>query len=38
VIAHHKYFMETIEGSEKDTQKIPLGARIVAVADALTQW
>jgi putative nucleotidyltransferase with HDIG domain len=34
VIAHHKYFMETIEGGEKDRQKIPLGARIVAVADA----
>ena len=34
VIAHHKYFMDTIEGSEKDAQKIPLGARIVAVADA----
>jgi putative nucleotidyltransferase with HDIG domain len=34
VVAHHKYFMDTIEGSEKDTQKIPLGARIVAVADA----
>ena len=34
VVAHHKYFMDTIEGSEKDTQKIPLGARIAAVADA----
>jgi len=34
VIAHHKYFMDTIEGSEKDTHKIPIGARIVAVADA----
>ena len=34
VVAHHKYFMDTIEGSEKDAQKIPLGARIVAVADA----
>jgi len=34
VVAHHKYFMDTIEGSEKDTQKIPLGARIVAVVDA----
>ena len=34
VIAHHKYFMDTIEGSAEDTQKIPLGARIVAVADS----
>jgi putative nucleotidyltransferase with HDIG domain len=34
VIAHHKYFMDTIEGDEKDTRKVPLGARIVAVADA----
>jgi putative nucleotidyltransferase with HDIG domain len=34
VIAHHKYFMDTIEGNEKDTRKVPLGARIVAVADA----
>jgi putative nucleotidyltransferase with HDIG domain len=34
VVAHHKYFMDTLEGSEKDAQKIPLGARIVAVADA----
>ena len=34
VVAHHKYFMDTIDGMEKDTQKIPLGARIVAVADA----
>src|SRR5512136_3007085 len=25
VVAHHKYFMDTIEGSEKDAQKIPLG-------------
>jgi putative nucleotidyltransferase with HDIG domain len=34
VIAHHKYFMDTIEGGGEDTQKIPLGARIVAVADS----
>ena len=34
VIAHHKYFIDTIDGIEKDTQKIPLGARIMAVADA----
>ncbi len=34
VVAHHKYFIDTIDGIEKDTQKVPLGARIVAVADA----
>ena len=34
VIAHHKYFMDTIDGNESDTRKIPLGARIVAVADS----
>ena len=34
VIAHHKYFMDTIDANERDTQKIPLGARIVAVADS----
>jgi len=31
VVAHHKYF---VEANEKDTRKIPLGARIVAVADS----
>jgi putative nucleotidyltransferase with HDIG domain len=34
VVAHHKYFVETLEAAEKDTRKIPLGARIVAVADS----
>jgi putative nucleotidyltransferase with HDIG domain len=34
VIAHHKYFIDTIESNNRDIQKIPLGARIVAVADA----
>jgi HD-GYP domain-containing protein (c-di-GMP phosphodiesterase class II) len=34
VIAHHKYFIDTIESNHRDIQKIPLGARIVAVADA----
>lgn len=33
VIAHHKYFMDTIDSNNRDMQKIPLGARIVAVAD-----
>jgi len=34
VVSHHKYFMSAIEGAEKDTVKLPLGARIIAVADA----
>ncbi len=34
VIAHHKYFMDTMDSNNRDIQKIPLGARIVAVADA----
>jgi len=33
VIAHHKNFMDTIDSNNRDIQKIPLGARIVAVAD-----
>jgi HD-GYP domain-containing protein (c-di-GMP phosphodiesterase class II) len=34
VVAHHKYFMDTTEGSESDRKRVPLGARIIAVADA----
>ncbi len=34
VVSHHKYFVETLEGNNGDTMKIPLGARVVAVADA----
>ncbi len=34
VIAHHKYFVDTIDTENGDTMKIPLGARVVAVADA----
>ena len=34
VFAHHKYFVETLEGNNGDRTKIPLGARVVAVADA----
>ncbi len=34
VFAHHKYFVDTLEGSNGDRTKIPLGARVVAVADA----
>jgi putative nucleotidyltransferase with HDIG domain len=36
VIAHHKYFMDTIDATtgESEAKKVPLGARIVAVADA----
>jgi len=34
VMAHHKYFVDALETSDKDIRKLPLGARIVAVADA----
>ncbi len=35
VVAHHEYFVETLDGKDNgDTGKIPLGARIVAVADS----
>jgi len=35
VIAHHKHFVDTLEGGNNgDTMKVPLGARVVAVADA----
>ncbi len=34
VISHHKYFMSTIDGSGQELAKIPLGSRILAVADA----
>jgi putative nucleotidyltransferase with HDIG domain len=34
VVAHHKHFVDTLEGNNGDTMKIPLGARVVAVADA----
>jgi putative nucleotidyltransferase with HDIG domain len=34
VIAHHKHFVDTMEDHNGDTMKIPLGARVVAVADA----
>jgi len=34
VVAHHKYFIDTIESNTGEVQKTPLGARIVAVADA----
>ena len=34
VVAHHKYFVDSLETSERDLKKIPLGARIVAVADS----
>jgi len=33
VVAHHKYFTDTFEAMDRNTTKIPLGARIVAVAD-----
>jgi putative nucleotidyltransferase with HDIG domain len=34
VVSHHKYFMDTIEKPEKEIIDIPMGARVVAVADA----
>ncbi len=34
VVSHHNYFMKEAGGPEEDLVKIPLGARIVAVADA----
>jgi putative nucleotidyltransferase with HDIG domain len=34
VVAHHKYFIDTLDENEKDTKKIPLAARIIAVADS----
>jgi putative nucleotidyltransferase with HDIG domain len=33
VITHHKYFVDTLETAKDHLTKIPLGARIVAVAD-----
>ena len=34
VVAHHKYFADTLESHNGGTMKIPLGARVIAVADA----
>jgi putative nucleotidyltransferase with HDIG domain len=34
VVAHHKYFVNSVEGEREDSMTIPLGARVVAVADA----
>lgn len=34
VVAHHKYFADTLESNNGGTMKIPLGARVIAVADA----
>jgi HD-GYP domain-containing protein (c-di-GMP phosphodiesterase class II) len=34
VLAHHKYFMSTLETDEREKTRIPLGARVIAVADA----
>ena len=34
VLAHHKYFMGDLEEGAKEHTKIPLGARILAVADS----
>ncbi len=34
VSCHHKYFISTVDGPEKDLTRVPLGARVIAVADA----
>lgn len=34
VVAHHKYFTDTLENNNGGAIKIPLGARVIAVADA----
>ena len=34
VMAHHKFFLDTLDSDNGEKLKIPLGARIVAVADA----
>ena len=34
VVAHHKHFVDALEGNNGGTMKIPLGARVIAVADA----
>ena len=34
VVAHHKYFVDPLDSQDNDKLKVPLGARIVAVADA----
>jgi putative nucleotidyltransferase with HDIG domain len=34
VVAHHKYFAEAIGDPEREATAVPLGARIIAVADS----
>jgi len=34
VMAHHKYFVDTLDVVDRNAEKVPLGARILAVADA----
>lgn len=34
VVAHHKYFTDTLENNNGGTHKVPLGARVIAVADS----
>jgi len=34
VVAHHKHFIDALGGNNGETLKIPLGARVIAVADA----
>jgi HD-GYP domain-containing protein (c-di-GMP phosphodiesterase class II) len=34
VIAHHKYFVDSLDQNDREKTKIPLAARIIAVADS----
>jgi putative nucleotidyltransferase with HDIG domain len=34
VVAHHKYFVDTLDTNNRETKKVPLAARIIAVADS----
>jgi putative nucleotidyltransferase with HDIG domain len=34
VVAHHKYFVDTLDTNHRETNKVPLAARIIAVADS----
>lgn len=34
VVAHHKYFVDSLNTNDRETKKIPLASRILAVADS----
>ncbi len=34
IVAHHKYFVDSLDADDKDTGKIPLASRILAAADS----